>query len=341
MTKRFTAEDRAEIDTLEAALTREKLRDSRRANIHYALGKAYDDCGEYDKAFEHFEHANEIEARRYRFNRERHVIALQKVKDHFPAALFERFAGAGSTSERPVFVVGMPRSGTTLVEQIIASHPSVHGADELTMIQQCTDRLAAEFGSERPYPECIGDIDAATIARFADEYLAHLRTHSTSALRVTDKMPANFWHLGFIALLFPHARVVHCRRDARDVCVSNYFQQYAQAHHYTYKLADLGLYYSSYRSLMRHWRSVLPLRMYEIDYERLVEDQETQSKKLIEYCGLEWDERCLEFHKTRRTVFTASHWQVRQPMYRRSSQRWKHYESHMGELFEALEVDEP
>ena len=209
------------------------------------------------------------------------------------------------------------------------------------MIQQCTDRLAAEFGSERPYPECIGDIDAATIARFADEYLAHLRTHSTSALRVTDKMPANFWHLGFIALLFPHARVVHCRRDARDVCVSNYFQQYAQAHHYTYKLADLGLYYCSYRSLMRHWRSVLPLRMYEIDYERLVEDQETQSKKLIEYCGLEWDERCLEFHKTRRTVFTASHWQVRQPMYRRSSQRWKHYESHMGELFEALEVDEP
>ena len=182
------------------------------------------------------------------------------------------------------------------------------------------------------FPECAELIDGVSARALAGEYLEHLRGLSADAQRVTDKMPSNFLYLGLIAVLLPRARIVHCRREAMDVCLSNYIQQFAYGHHYSYDLGDVAAYYRGYERLMSHWREVLPLRMHEVHYEQLVADQEGESRKLIDFCGLPWDEGCLVYYKSRRTVRTASHWQVRQPIYQHSAQRWKRYEKHLGQL---------
>ena len=195
-----------------------------------------------------------------------------------------------------------------------------------------------EFINEVPedYPKCLPKVDKDTVRSAAAEYLETLRSFSPDALRVTDKMPGNFMHLGFIALLFPRTRVIHCMRDPMDVCVSNYVTRFTDGNSYAFDLTNLGLYYSQYERLMDHWRRVLPNPMLEVRYEDLIADQAGVSRQLIDYCGLAWDDRCLAFHKTERVVLTASNQQVRQPMYSNSIERWRRYEQHLGPLKGAL-----
>jgi hypothetical protein len=248
-----------------------------------------------------------------------------------PAFFAERRGVFGSPSDVPVFIVGMQRSGTTLTEQIAASHPQVYGAGELEHIR----RIAGMIKIGRP-ESTVRQLTSADSLALAGDYLRKVREIGGDALRIVDKMPHNFQYLGLIAILFPKARIIHCTRDPMDNCVSCFTQSFTGHHGYNTDLRQLGLYYREYRRLMDHWRRVLPIPMLEIDYEEMVADQETQSRRLIDFLGLDWDPACLNFHETDRSVQTASRWQVRQPIYKTSVKRWKDYEKHLGPLKKAL-----
>ena len=324
-------------DWLEGLLRSAALAPQDRGSLHFALGRLYDRRREFDRAFLHYRSGNEckqasqapMEPDRWR----------RKVDAIIAAFGTDALAGRPRTAERspvPVFIVGMPRSGTSLVEQILASHPAVFGAGERTEIGDLAERLPRSVRPERPYPECIAHLDTKRLREFARDHLARLRRLAPDAQRITDKMPGNFFLLGLIRLLFPGARIIHCVRDPRDTCLSCYFQQFVGAHAYAYDLEHLGIYYSQYRRLMAHWRRVLDPPMLELRYETLVERPEEWSRALVDFCGLPWDERCLRFYESKRVVATSSYDQVRHPIYRGSLGRWRHYERHLAPLLRAL-----
>lgn len=300
---------------------------------HAILGELYDKRGEYDRAFHHYTASNRL--KQGQFDPRRHEAYVGRLISTYTPELLASRLGGGSASELPVFIVGMPRSGTSLVEQILASHPAVFGAGELSDIQKITHALSARYQPVR-YPECMGLAGFDVLKPLADGYLAGLRSLDADAARVTDKMPHNFLHLGLIQMLFPKARVIHIRRDPLDTCLSCYFQEFSASHSYAYDLTQLGEYYRQYERLMARWDEVLDLPVLHIRYEDLVDDQEGVTRRMVEFCGLEWDERVLRFHETRRNVATPSFDQVRQPMYRKSLQRWKNYEAHLAPLVAAL-----
>ena len=330
--KRADEADLPEISRIEALLEGREVPDERRIFLHFALGKMFDDCARYDQAFEHFRQANRLKRKRVRFEAEQYRRWSSKPLDVFTPAYFEEHAGLGAPSERPVFIVGMPRSGTTLVEQILASHPEVYGADELTTIYETVRGLEERVGSGAKYPDFVPSLDGTALQWGARQYLDTLQSIDDQAARVTDKLPSNLFYLGIIAVMLPGARVIHCQRDAMDVCLSNFMQLFANGHDYSYDLSDIAVYYRGYEQIMSHWREVLPIRMYEVQYEELIEDQERISRELVDYIGLDWDDRCLAFHETKRAVRTASNWQVRQPIYKTSRNRWKNYENNLTQL---------
>lgn len=330
---RFTPEDR-DIERIETVLSALGEDDRRRIPIHHAAGKIHNDLGDYDAAVGHFSRAkalagSEFDLLKYR----KHIDRLREL---FTPLFFLNRKGYGSTDQRPVFIVGMPRSGTTLTEQIIASHPQAAGAGELQEIGHIISRITQVPRGHEKFAQRIEGLSAERAARHAERYLTVLKRHSRSALRVVDKMPHNFEALGVIALMFPEARVVHCRRDPMDNCVSCFTHHFSEAHGYNTDLEKLGLYYREYDRLMAHWKSVLPLKMMDLSYEDMISDQEGMSRTLISFLDLPWDEACLRFHETERTVQTPSRWQVRQPIYRSSVKRWKRYERHLGPLKQAL-----
>lgn len=305
-------------------------------NLNFTLGKSYEDLGEFDRAFECFRKANELKNQEVDFDPESFEHYVSMVIETFTAEFFAARAACGSESELPVFIFGMPRSGTTLIEQIIAAHPRAAGAGELQAVRQLIAELPTLLGSPNLYPTCAFDIDETNAPRLAAHYLEPLREHSADADRITDKMPNNFLRLGLIATLMPRARLIHARRNALDTCLSCYIQNFARGIHFSYDLANLGFYFRQYERIMAHWRSVLPSPLLEVPYEELVADQESWSRRIVDFCGLDWDPACLSFHEHDRTVRTASFWQVRQPIYSSSIGRWRHYEDHLGPLKEAL-----
>jgi hypothetical protein len=258
---------------------------------------------------------------------------FDRLRVVFNSELMGRQIANASRSNLPVFIVGMPRSGTSLLEQILASHPAVHGAGELYALADLIKGLMRKSRGGL-FPECVRDMDAAVLSGVGRDYLAAVRRMGGEGiLRVTDKMPLNFYYLGLIALVLPEARIIHCRRHPYDTCLSNYFQLYDTVIPFTYDLDDLGFYYSRYLRLMQHWRAVLPAgRMFEIDYEELVRDREGKAPQLIEFLGLPWDDRCLSSDKEVRAVKTASAWQVRQPVYAKSVARWQNYPQYLAAL---------
>ncbi|GMQ95684.1 MAG: hypothetical protein BMS9Abin14_134 [Gammaproteobacteria bacterium] len=330
--RRYGEADLPEISRIEGLLKRSDLSDDGRMNLHFALGKMLDDCARYEQAFEHFRQANRYKRKRVRFDPEHFRRWSARFREVFTPAYFEDHAGLGDPSQRPVFIVGMPRSGTTLVEQILASHPQVYGADELTAIFDVVCALEERGTGAAKYPDNMPTVDGPELEWGARQYLEELQAIDAQAARVTDKMPTNFFHLGLIAVMLPGARVIHCRRDAMDVCVSNFVQMFAEGHYYSYDLSDVAVYYRGYEQVMSHWREVLPIQMYEVRYEELIEDQERISRELIDTIGLDWDDRCLAFHQNKRAVRTASNWQVRQPMYKTARKRWKNYEKNLAQL---------
>ena len=321
---------------LETLLEKPGLPATDRANLHFAWAKILDDQGSVDEAFSHYRTANELRCKEANFDTEVYVQFVSKVISVFTKDFFEQRQWAGSDSELPVFIIGMPRSGTTLVEQIIASHPQAFGAGELSYLTRMVGTLPATLKASTPYPDCAALIDRETARRLAEDYLDHLRSHSEAAERITDKMPNNLLRLGIIALMFSKVRIIHCRRDPLDTCLSCYFHNIPRVWDYSYDLTHLGIVYRQYERIMAHWRRASPLPMLEVAYEELVADQEGVSRRIIEFCGLEWDDRCLAFHEHDRPIRTLSFWQARQPIYTSSVGRWRQYEKYLGPLKEEL-----
>ena len=308
--------------------------------LHFALALLHEKRGAYDEAFASYSQGNALQRRSLQkagraFDPREHGEAIDRMIATFTPALLERLKACGADTELPVFIVGMPRSGTTLVEQILSRHPLVFGAGELHEVPRLVEELPARLHAKELYPECIERLDPPAARAMTSDYLARLWRRGGRAARVIDKQGLNYFHLGLLAALFPRARVIHCRRDPRDVCLSCYFQQFREVN-FAWDLGDLGRYYRQYERLMDHWRAVLPVRPLEIVYEELVANPEAVSRQLVAYCGLDWDDRCLAFHESPRAVQTMSKLQVRQPIFTTSVGRWRRYEAHLGPLLEAL-----
>jgi tetratricopeptide (TPR) repeat protein len=298
--------------------------------LRYAIGKYFDDVKDFKEAFASYEHANELEklhkARHDRAFLTRAVDVLTQTYDRAWVTRTRTQVG----SERPIFIVGMPRSGTTLAEQILASHPAVFGAGELPFWEAAMTTYEAAT--------LRGEAHDSTLTRLSDDYLRLLATLSPDALRVVDKMPGNFMFLGLMHATLPRARIIHLQRDPIDTCLSIYFQHFETAPSYTNDLDDLAQYYSEYRRVMSHWRAILPAEaILDVPYEGLVEDPETWSRKLVQFVGLPWDARCIDFHRTGRRVVTASKWQVRQKISRAPVGRWRSYAEFVGPLRKLLQ----
>lgn len=301
--------------------------------LHFALGKSYDDIGDHGKAFPHFLAGNRLKRATFDYKSDQTAQYFASIMSNYDAATLDRLRGGGDASPLPIFVLGMPRSGTTLVEQIIASHPEVHGAGELVNL---TAILQHDIAGE-VFPHNLHSLDPARLAEWGAEYVTGLQRCAPDARRITDKMPANFLALGLIHLMLPNAKIIHVRRNPADTCLSCFTTLFNHGQPHTYDLTELGRYYVDYTRLMEHWRKVLPDGAFlEVQYEDIVADQEMQARRLIEYCGLGWNDACIDFHRNLRAVHTASMAQVRQPIYRSSVERWRPYEKFLGPLFDAL-----
>jgi tetratricopeptide (TPR) repeat protein len=313
-----------------------KLNPEQEMALSYALGKYCDDTRQYDAAFDYYRRANRLKQQVAGvFDRDKFRQLIDKLISTYTPEAVQRHRVGASQSTRPLFIVGMPRSGTSLTEQILASHPEVFGAGEL--------RFWAEFWKRQSgaAPAVLSaEVNDVLLQEAAVRFETELQRHSPTALRVVDKLPGNFMHVGLIHAAFPNAHFLFTRRNSVDNCLSIYFQNFNNSHDYATDLDDLAFYYSEYCRLMAHWRKVLPPEVFlDVPYEALVEDQEGWSRRIIEFTGLEWDERCLSFHETERRVGTASNWQVRQKIYKTSKERWRNYERHVGPLLPLLELE--
>jgi tetratricopeptide (TPR) repeat protein len=330
----------ADLGRMRDLLRRDTLRPRDRINLHFALAHVLDRAGNFDEAFRHCDQGNAHKRDLLRlqgnaFQPDAHARLVARLIDAFPPGHFERTRSFGSASDLPVFIVGMPRSGTSLVEQILASHPAVFGAGEIRALGRFIAELPAALSSPAEYPECLAGLGPATSRLLAQRYVDGLRRLGGEKLRVTDKTPTNFHHLGLIATFLPGARIIHCRRDPRDTCWSCYFQNFREVP-FACDLALLGAYYREYDRLLGHWKEVLPVPILEVRYEELVEDPGRVSRAILAHCGLPWDDACARFYETRRLVRTASNLQVRRPVYKGSVGYWKNYAAHLGPLLQAL-----
>ncbi|HTH17333.1 MAG TPA: sulfotransferase [Magnetospirillum sp.] len=331
--KKFSADD-PDIARMEALLSSGQVQSlNDRMSLHFSLGKAYMDAGDSARAFHHLGEGNRMKRATFAYDAEATGQWMQGLAKTFSAPLFKKFKDAGNPSDMPIFVLGMPRSGTTLVEQILASHPQVHGAGELRALQALVDGLG-------DYPAAIKQASPDMLARLGEAYVARVAPLAQGRRHVVDKMPANFLHAGLIRLILPNARIVHCRRDPVDTCLSCYTKLFGAEQSFTYDLAELGAFHRAYQALTAHWRKVLPQdRFIEVDYEAVVDDLEGQARRLVDFLGLPWDDACLKFHETTRPVRTASVNQVRQPIYKTSAGRWRKHAAHLQPLLKALGVD--
>ncbi len=323
--RRMKTDDLALVEPIEKIASDESRDDESRLIARFALGKIYDDCADYDKAFENYAVGNTLKHGIVDFDAAKHSAWVDRVLEGYDETFFRTHSGEGNPSTRPVFVIGMIRSGTSLVEQILASHSRVYGAGEPLEITKLVTNLPAALYTSVGYPKCIRQLNANAVQAAASKYLQYLATRDHQALRVVDKLPTNFLHLGFIATLLPNARVIHCRREPLDVCLSIYFQRFAQGNFYAYDFHDIAAYYADYERLMGHWKSVLPVEILDIQYEQLLDDLEFESRRMLSYCELDWEDACLAFQRSKRPVRTASSWQVRQPLYRTAKTRLKKF----------------
>ena len=333
--------DDPDIGKLEAYLAQGERRPLvDRIAAHFALGKAYLDTQDSEQAFRHWQAGNSAKRASFDYDGEQIGRCMEDVRTVFTPERYGRLTGLGEPSTLPVFVIGMPRSGTTLIEQILSSHPQVMGAGELSALRLSIDEIGV-------FPDCVAALDGepeaeARLRECAQAYLARVATLAGGRAHVVDKMPGNFLYAGMIPLILPGARIIHVRRDPVDTCLSCYTKLFAGQQPFAYDLAELGAFYRHYERLMAHWRALLPRDVFiETEYEAVVDDLESEARRLIGWLGLPWDDACLNFHRNRRVVRTASVNQVRQPIYSTSKGRWRAHARYLGPLLEALGVEAP
>jgi tetratricopeptide (TPR) repeat protein len=340
---RALPEDPAVIRCMQRFATLRLVPREARSAMYFALTKIAERTGDYHQAFDYANEANQLQSHLISHDSNKHHRYTRQIIETFTPALFKKLEGLGNYSERPVFVVGMPRSGTTLTEQILASHPQVFGAGELGVITSITRLMPAVLKIKKPYPLCMTSATIRTIEHASEYYLKALRKRDTSAKRVVDKLPHNFMHLGLISILFPYAKIIHVKRDLRDIAISNYFTNFKMKRggmSYAFNLEHIGHMLIDYQRIMAHWRKVLPVTIYEYQYEALVAEPEKYEKELIGFLGLDWTPEIRDFYQTERAIRTASVWQVRQPIYNSSRERWRHYEAYLHPLMKIIHQEE-
>ncbi len=314
-----------------------EVRPSSRVNFLFALGKAYEDRGDFDRAWEQYRAGNEAQRAVVSYD----PVQTEAMNDRLLAAYTAEFlashAGSGNPDAAPVYILGLPRSGSTLLEQVLASHGQVEGTSELPYVGRVATSLNRNRGDGVNYPEAMRELRPDHIRALGDDYLALARMHRRAgAPRFIDKMPNNFPNVGLIALMLPNAKIIDARRHPLDACLSCWRQLFARGQNFTYDLTEIGEYYLQYQRMMDHWAAVLPGRVLTVQYEEVVSDFEPQVRRLLDFCGLPWEDACLRFYESERPVRTPSAEQVRQPIYDRSVGHWKNYEQHLGELVEVI-----
>jgi tetratricopeptide (TPR) repeat protein len=326
----------AHIPLVEQLLSDSKLPRDHAIYCHFTLGYLFQDGKCFDQAFAHFQKANALYRGTFSYDPKRLTRKVDGLIKTYSKRFFQRKSQLGSASDLPVFIVGMPRSGTTLVEQIISSHPQVYGAGELRSLPSIETSIAQELKYANPYPQCMSLMDRTMAEKYSASHLQELALQCSSAQRIIDKLPSNFSKIGLIKILFPKARIIHCQRNPLDNCISLFFHYFVGLKS-CFEMTELGHYYLEHQRLMSHWQSLFPGEIFSLQYEDLVMEQEKTSKQLVDYLGLAWDENCINFHNNQRVVRTVSNIQVRQPIYQHSVDRWKHYEKHLQPLIEVLQ----
>ena len=339
--KRFSAGDPQLAAMVELAQGRQSLPEEGRRQLLFALAKAFADFGEHERAFGWLLEGNALKRQQIGYDEAKVLGEFARIQAVFDQDLMNHSRDRGDPSSVPIFILGMPRSGTTLVEQILASHSAVHGAGELLDFEREVARLSEAHGSPAIFPELVPSLSGEQLRQLGARYVQRVRSAAPAAGHITDKMPLNFFFVGLIHLALPNARIIHTRRDPVDTCLSCFATLFTGEHRVAYELGELGRYYRAYDRLMRHWRDMLPDGvMLEVKYEDLVADFEPQARRIVAHSGLEWEDACLDFHKTRRPVRTASAAQVRRPIYHSSVGRWQPYKHLLRPLLEALGVDD-
>jgi len=326
-----------DIRSLEALYNRPDLPPDRRRRLAFTLGKVFDELGQYDKAFEFLEEGNRLAQAQHRSTLRSEARLYDRIRTLFNTDFFRRAGDTGIADDDPILITGVPRCGSSLVEQILASHPDVHGAGEVEYIQRIIRATAQEQGLQ--FPDGFDTLPQAALRDMASRYVADLRSLAGREHHVTDKNMGSLLYIGLIATILPNATIIHCTRDPRDQGLSFFQQDFQQHQPNSYALEHIGLYYQIRQVLMKHWKEMMPGRIYEVAYEDFVADLELQTRNLLEHCGLQFDQACLRFHETERTVHTASLAQVRQPLYTSSVGRWKNYERQLQPLMNILVMD--
>ncbi len=334
-TYRFSDE---EIDQMEGALTSRGATLQNQAHLRFALGKAFEDRKEYGASFEHYKHGNDLKRFQSRYRAEQMTEELEAQAEFCTPALFEKHRGGGCPAPDPIFIVGLPRAGSTLLEQILASHSQVDGTLELPNILALAHQLRGRHTTAETseYPRKLIETPSEEFKAMGEKFIEDTRIHRAGAPYFIDKMPNNFRHIGLIHLILPNAKIIDARRHPMDCCFSGFKQHFAEGQEFTYGLEQIGAYYRDYVHLMRHWDEVLPGRVLRVQYEDVVADLETQVRRLLDFCDLEFEDACINFHKTDRAVRTASSEQVRQPINTKGIEQWRGFEPFLDPLKEAL-----
>ncbi len=331
--------DDAELATMQSQLARADLSEDDRLHLDFAVGKALEDRERYADSFAHYRAGNDRRRGQLHYSADDTTLRVDKICREYTAEVFAQRAGQGAAAADPIFVLGLPRAGSTLIEQILSSHSAVEGTMELPEVISITRELRklADSGRDLPYHDVLLGLDGERLRALGEDYLAQTRIHrKTDAPFFIDKMPNNFLHIGLIQLMLPNARIIDARRHPLACCFSGYKQHFARGQGFTYGLDDIGRYYRDYVRLMAHFDAVLPGRIHRVHYEAMVDDTETEVRRLLDYCGLPFEDGCLRFFENKRAVRTASSEQVRQPIYRDGVDHWRHYDHWLSPLKDAL-----
>lgn len=326
-----------EVNIMQQMIEDKSLADEPRVNFCLALGKHFENEKNFDRAFEHYSRGNDLRRENEIYDPVQTQVVHDRIIEIFNKEFLDERKGWGDPDPAPLFVVGLPRSGSTLIEQILASHSMVEGTMELPDLSRVIAELTRQSPGRVEYPEAMENVDEDAARAMGEAYLQTTMRYRTGKAYFIDKMPNNFSSVGLLQVILPNAKIIDARRHPLDSCLGSYKQLFFKGQSFTYDQFELGHYYLQYRRIMEHWRQALPGKVLDVHYENMVLDQENQTRRLLEYCGLPWEDQCLRFYETERAINTASSEQVRQPIYTKALNFWRNYESHLGELIETLE----